>query len=209
MHVSAVGLALIKRNEGCVLHAYPDPATGGDPWTIGYGCTGPNIRPGLTITQAQAEQMLADRLAREFEPGVLAAIGNAPTTQAQFDAMVSLAFNIGIGAFRSSHVCSYHRAGNYTAAADAFASWNHAAGRVLPALTRRRLEEEKLYLSDLPVARGIPETASENTPPSYTRADAARVMQGELAKLGLYHGLIDGIWGKASRTAYNLFNNLT
>ncbi len=47
MKISLVGRELIERNEGLRLDAYPDPATGGDPWTIGYGDTGPDVVPGI------------------------------------------------------------------------------------------------------------------------------------------------------------------
>jgi lysozyme len=144
MKTSAAGQQLIKKFEGCELTAYRDVV---NVLTIGYGCTGPNIREGMTITQAEADQMLSDRLAQEFEPAVNKAIGSTPTTQPQFDAMVSLAFNIGAGGFLSSSVARDHAAGRYAAAADAFLLWNHAGGRALPALTRRRSEERALYLS--------------------------------------------------------------
>jgi len=52
--LTPTGLQLLKTWEGCILTAYPDPASGGDPWTIGYGHTGPEVSPGLTISQAQA-----------------------------------------------------------------------------------------------------------------------------------------------------------
>ena len=54
MALSQEGLNLIKHWEGCRLTAYPDPASGADPWTIGYGHTGPEVKPGLTISQEQA-----------------------------------------------------------------------------------------------------------------------------------------------------------
>lgn len=143
MHVSPIGRALIERNEGCRLHTYRDVV---GVLTIGYGCTGPAVHDGMTITQAEADKMLSDRLAHEFEPGVLRAIAGAPTTQNQFDAMVSLAFNIGLGAFARSTVCRKHHDGDHAGAAQAFLSWNKAGGRVLGTLLRRRNEERLLYL---------------------------------------------------------------
>lgn len=148
MHVSADGRLMIEEFEGCRLTAYSD-AVG--VVTIGYGCTGGGIYEGMTITQAEADQMLSARLANEFEPGVLRAIGDTPTTQAEFDALVSLAFNIGLAHFRASSVCRLHCQGDYAAAADAFLMWNK--GRVngvlvvLSGLDRRRREERELYLS--------------------------------------------------------------
>lgn len=145
MQVSAAGRELIERNEGLRLDAYPDPATGGDPWTIGYGDTGPDVVPGLTITQEEASRRLTDRLDRDFGAHVNRQIGDVPTTQGQFDAMVSLAYNIGNGNFNKSSVLRFHKAGNETGAAASFALWNKAAGRVMKGLTRRRAEEAAMY----------------------------------------------------------------
>lgn len=143
MRTNAAALGIIKRNEGLRLDAYQDVV---GVWTIGYGDTGPAVRPGLRITAEDAEQRLRDRLAREFEPGVQAAIGRVPTTENQFGAMVSLAYNIGVGAFKYSTVARMHKAGRHQAAADAFAAWNKAGGKVFAGLTRRRQEEADLYL---------------------------------------------------------------
>lgn len=145
--VNAATVALIKRNEGCVLHAYPDPATGGDPWTIGFGHTGPDVHPGLVIDEAKAEELLRADLA-QFEDGVDDEITDGVnTTDNQFGAMVSLAYNIGLGNFAKSSVIRYHNAGRIAAAANAFLLWNRAAGRVLAGLDRRRHEEGQLYLT--------------------------------------------------------------
>ena len=145
--VNQATIDLIKRNEGCVLDAYPDPATGGDPWTIGYGHTGPDVAEGLSITQERAEELLRQDLGR-FQDGVDDLIAeNAATSDSQYGAMVSLAFNIGLGNFRASSVLRDHNAGNNQAAADAFRMWNKAAGKVMNGLTRRREEERTLYLT--------------------------------------------------------------
>jgi lysozyme len=144
MRTSAAGIALIKQFEGCKLTAYVD-AIG--MLTIGYGHTGPDVRPGMTITQQEAQEFLARRLANEFEPGVMEGIGYTRVSQPQFDAMVSLAYNIGVGAFSGSSIARLHRTGDYAGAADAFLKWNRAGGRVLRGLTHRREEERKLYLS--------------------------------------------------------------
>jgi lysozyme len=141
---SETGKALIKSFEGVVLRAYPDPATGGDPWTAGVGHTGPDVRKGMTVTQAMVDAWLAADL-RKFEDGVnsLALV----TTQPQFDAMVSLAFNIGLGNFGSSTLLRKHKAGDYDGAAEQFGAWNKAAGKVMDGLTRRRAAEAALYRS--------------------------------------------------------------
>ncbi|WP_310534593.1 lysozyme [Novosphingobium sp.] len=137
--IGAAGLALIKEFEGLELKAYLCPAK---VWTIGYGSTGPHVTPGQVITEAQADVLLQSDLDR-FEDAVAKAAPGA--TQAQFDAMVSLAFNIGIGAFGKSSVLRLHKAGDHRAAAEAFALWNKGGGRVLPGLQRRRAKEADLY----------------------------------------------------------------
>ena len=137
-------LKLIKKWEGCRLTAYPDPATGGDPWTIGVGHTGPEVKPGVVWTQAQADAALQADLAR-FARGVWTAISEKETTQNRFDALVSFAFNVGLGNLLSSTLLRKHIAGDYVGAADQFIRWNRAAGKVLAGLTRRREAEAKLY----------------------------------------------------------------
>ena len=147
--VGRAGVDLIKQFEGVRLNAYPDPGTGGDPWTIGYGATqidGKPVRKGITITQEQAEALLHEDIERHAKP-VRIMLGDAPTTQNQFDALASLAFNIGVGALKGSTLMRKHKAGDHDGAASEFARWNRAGGRVLPGLTRRREAEAKLYRS--------------------------------------------------------------
>ncbi len=137
------GLHLIKAFEGVKLKAYLCPA---NVWTIGYGSTGPHVKPGMTISLAEAEKLLRDDLVR-FEAHVAK---TCPDTEPhEFGALVSLAFNIGNGAFSKSSVARHHNAGNKTGAASAFLLWNKGGGRVLPGLTRRRNAEAALYRNDL------------------------------------------------------------
>ena len=155
--VSAAGIALVQRFEGCArlrpdgrLEAYPDPGTGGAPWTIGWGATGPGIDgrpigPGTIWTQAQADARLVADLARHATD-VAAAIGAAPTTQAQFDALVSFHYNTG--AIGRATLTRRHVAGDAAGAMREFARWNRAGGRVLRGLTRRRAAEATLYAGD-------------------------------------------------------------
>lgn len=139
---SAAGRKLITSFEGTRLAAYPDPATGGDPWTIGVGHTGPEVRKGLTITLAQADELLESDL-RRFEAAVNRL---APkTTQAQFDALVSFAFNVGDAALAKSTLLKKHNAGDLDGAAAQFALWNKANGKVMAGLTRRRAAEARMY----------------------------------------------------------------
>lgn len=139
---SATGHNLIRDFEGERLTAYPDPGTGGDPWTIGVGHTGTDVHKGLTITKERSDQLLSEDLAR-FEAGVNKL---APkTTQAQFDALVSFSFNVGLGNLTGSTLLKKHNAGDYAGAQAEFAKWNKAAGKVMPGLTRRRAAEAVLY----------------------------------------------------------------
>lgn len=142
--VSKAGLALIKSFEGLSLAAYPDPGSGGDPWTIGYGATGAGIHKGVVWTQAMADSRLADDVSR-FADGVSELIGAAPTTQGQFDAMTSLSFNVGLGNFGSSTLLKKHKAGDHAGAAAEFVRWNRANGKVMAGLTRRREAEAAMY----------------------------------------------------------------
>lgn len=144
MKLSQKGIELIKQFEGYSSKAYPDPATGGAPWTIGYGTT-KGVKPGMVITAQQAEKMLRDDVAK-FESGVSSLI-TAPTTQGQFDAMVSLAYNIGLGNFGKSTLLKKHNARCYTCAADQFRVWNRANGKVMNGLTKRRAAEREVYMS--------------------------------------------------------------
>lgn len=144
MKLSQRGIDLIKQFEGYSSKAYPDPATGGAPWTIGYGTT-KGVKPGMIITAEQAEKMLRDDVAK-FESGVSSLI-TSPTTQGQFDAMVSLAYNIGLGNFGKSTLLKKHNARCYTCAANQFRVWNRANGKVMNGLTKRRAAERQVYMS--------------------------------------------------------------
>lgn len=135
------GMALVKQFEGLELKAYLCPAK---VWTIGYGSTGPHVKPGQVITEAQADALLQRDLDR-FEDAVAQAAPGA--TQNQFDAMVSLAYNIGVGAFLGSTLLKLHKAGDYRRAAEAFGSWVNAGGKRLEGLVRRRAAEAQLYRS--------------------------------------------------------------
>jgi lysozyme len=143
VRTNAAGIALIKQFEGVRLKAYKCPA---GIWTIGYGHTGPDVREGMEINEREAEQYLIGDLLR-FEHGVEECLDGVPASFNQFSAMVSLAYNIGGGAFNKSSVLRYHRQGDHKLAAEAFLLWNKAAGRILPGLTKRRMAERGLYLS--------------------------------------------------------------
>lgn len=137
--ISVYGLALIKQFEGCRLTAYKDPV---GVLTIGYGHTGPDVTPGMTITQDQADELLRKDVAR-FEKAVAGMAKVA--TESQFDALVSFAYNLGEEALRRSTLLRKHNEGDYAGAQTEFARWVNAGGKKLNGLVRRRAEEAALY----------------------------------------------------------------
>lgn len=153
MTPSPACVSLIQEFEGCAtrqpdgsFHAYPDPGSGGDPWTIGWGSTGADIKQGVSWTQQQCDERFTEHLA-SFAAGVSNAVGSAKTTQNQFDAMTSFAYNLGLGNLQSSTLLKLHKAGDYAGAQGQFARWNKAGGKVMAGLTRRRAAEAALYAS--------------------------------------------------------------
>lgn len=139
METSRVGRDFIKGYESLRLSAYDD---GVGVVTIGYGHTA-TARPGMVITRAQAEQLFLRDLAPK-ERCVNSAV-RVPLSQSQFDALVSLAFNIGCGAFQNSTLLKHLNAGNYRAAAAEFPKWNKGGGKVLGGLVKRRAAEVRMF----------------------------------------------------------------
>ena len=138
---------LIKDSEGLELEACLD-AVG--VWTIGYGDTGADVVEGLVITKEQAEERLEKRLS-EFE-GHVDKYVKVDISQNQFDALVSLVYNIGPTNFKASTLLKLLNLTDYKGAADQFPRWNK--GRVngelviLNGLTTRREKERKLFLEN-------------------------------------------------------------
>jgi lysozyme len=141
--------AITEPSEGKRLKAYQDCV---GVWTIGYGHTSragpPVVRAGQTISEQEADAILSNDL-RMFENGVagLLSKARAPVTQCEFDALVDLAFNIGLGAFGSSSLLRSYLRGDKAEAADRFLQWNRAGGRVVAGLTARRRRERAWFLS--------------------------------------------------------------
>jgi lysozyme len=147
LRVSKRGEDLIKSFEGCKLVAYPDPGSGGDPWTIGWGTTGPDVKKGVVWTQEQADRRFSEHV-NEFAEDVWNVLGGAAVTQNQFDALVSFTYNVGLGNLKASTLLKLHKAGDYAGATKQFIRWNKAAGKVMKGLTRRREAEARLYSED-------------------------------------------------------------
>lgn len=141
--VSKAGIDLIHSFESCKLTAYPDPGSiDGKPWTIGWGSTGPGIARGVVWTQQQADERFAADLGR-FEKAV--ALMAPVTTQNQFDALVSFAYNVGLSALNDSTLLRMHKAGDYAGAKLQFGRWDKNDGKTMNGLTRRRAAEAALY----------------------------------------------------------------
>jgi lysozyme len=142
------GRKLLMEREGCRFKAYKDSV---GVWTIGCGHTSgagrPFVRQGMVITQAQADLIFADDVA-EFEDGVTRLLAGAAIEPHQFDAFVSLGFNIGLGAFASSTTLRHFLDGAHDKAAEAILMWNKP-----PEVKSRRRGEHQQFLNLQHVAR--------------------------------------------------------
>jgi len=144
MKTGQAGISLIKRFEGCRLQAYPDPATGGEPITIGVGHTG-GIKLGDTITEDEADELLHGDLMHAEDD--IARLVKAPLNQNEYDSLVSLTFNIGGTNLGMSTLLKHLNAWRYDDAANQFLVWNRAGGKVINGLVRRREAERALFLA--------------------------------------------------------------
>ena len=154
--LGSAGEALIHSFESLKLTAYKDPGPTGLPITNGWGTTvgedGKPIKLGEVWTKEKADRLFRRDIAT-MERAVNTLIGNTPTTQNQFDALVSFAYNVGpdmnnngiAEGLGDSTLLKKHRAKDYAGAKAEFAKWNKAKGVVLPGLTRRRAAEAELY----------------------------------------------------------------
>lgn len=149
--LGTAGRALIQKWEGCGkrradgrFDAYPDPGSAdGHPWTIGWGSTGPDVGPGTIWTQAQCDARF-DRDVLRYVEDVARALGDAPATQNQFDALVSFHYNTG--AIATATLTKKHIAGDHTGAAHEFGKWIYNDGKLMNGLKARRAEEAALYV---------------------------------------------------------------
>ncbi|WP_286033745.1 lysozyme [Fusobacterium necrogenes] len=141
MKISDKGIEFLIKEEGEVLTAYKCQA---GVWTIGVGHTGDEVMPGLKITKEKSRELLKIDLKR-FEDVVNKSV-KYPIEQYQFDALVSLAFNIGVNAFANSTVVKKINAGaDMKDVEEAWKMWRMGGGKVLPVLVARRGREINLY----------------------------------------------------------------
>lgn len=162
--INQATLDLVKRFEGLRLKAYRDPV---GVWTIGYGITtgalpGVTVRQGMEITEREAEDYLRQTLSR-FADEIWPAFRRQPNEN-QFGAMLSLAYNIGTGAFKRSTALRRFNAGDIEGAAEAMTWFNKAGGRVLRGLVRRREEEVDLFLEEVPGPESFRATPDKENP---------------------------------------------
>lgn len=158
MKVSNQLIKLVKHHEGVRMRPYRCPAL---LWTVGVGHV---IDPthatvkfderrslpipdgwDRSLTMGEVDDILAKDLIR-FERGVARLCPSAVNSQGQFDALVSFAFNVGLGNLQRSSLRMKHNRGDFEEAANEFMKWSKAGGKVLKGLVNRRLDEQRLYL---------------------------------------------------------------
>ena len=161
MKVSDAAIRMIKHHEGVRVRPYRCPAL---LWTTAVGhvidpshaAVKYEERKNLPIpagwdrslTMDEVDAILAQDLGR-FERGVARYCPAAVNHQGQFDALVSFAFNVGLGNLQRSSIRMRYNRGDIEGAADAFLMWTKAAGRVLPGLVKRRQDERAMFLTHL------------------------------------------------------------
>lgn len=150
-------LDLIKEFEGLELRVYPDPATGGEPYTGGWGHTGPDVKRGMKVTLAMAEEWLRDDIgiASRKLTGVIKADVLRDLSDSQYAALLSFAFNLGAKA--SWTIWKVVNARQFDAVPAQIMRFNRAAGKVMRGLTRRRAAECLLWNAE----------AADEAPPSH------------------------------------------
>lgn len=143
--ISLAGLFHIYSSEGMRFTAYPDPATGGAPWTICNGHTGPEVVPGLTVDSKQCAAWLhADTAAAEAD---LKGLVKVPVRQGEWDALVSFRFNLGRKALASSTLLRKLNAGDRKGSCYEYPKWKYANKMVMEGLVVRRTKEEAMCLT--------------------------------------------------------------
>jgi len=140
--INEATLALAKSFESCKLTAYQDQV---GVWTIGWGHTGKDVYEGCTMTQEEADTTLLDDLQKTAR-GVEACV-KVPISDNQFGALVSFAFNVGLGNLEKSTLLKLLNEGDFHGASLQFQMWDHAGGVTVPGLLRRRTAEVQLFLT--------------------------------------------------------------
>jgi len=150
-----IALPLIKKSEGLRLVAYSDPATGGKPFTIGYGATyyqnGSPIQPGDKITKAQADKLLLFHAGKAKETVKKLVKSNINPNQEA--ALISLIFNIGEGNLaKSTLLKKINKDPKDPSINEEFKKWVYANKKIFPGLVSRREEESKLFFKPIVIS---------------------------------------------------------
>ncbi|ARO23052.1 lysozyme [Rhizobium sp. S9] len=143
---AAMAVALVGSFEGLRQHAYPDPATQGQPWTICYGSTN-GVKPGDYKTVGECRALLSLEL-QQYANGIEQCV-TAPLPDARFVALTSFAYNVGVGAACGSSAVKLINQGRTAEGCEALLKWNRAAGITFPGLTRRRQKERAFCLEGI------------------------------------------------------------
>lgn len=138
--INKTALNFIKKWEGLRLTAYKDIV---GVWTIGYGSTGPHVKPGMKITEAEAEELLRKDLAR-FEANVEKKV-KVKLNDNQFGTLVSFSFNVGEGALNGSTLLKKLNKGDYNSVPSELMKWVNAGGKRVQGLVNRRSQEGALW----------------------------------------------------------------
>lgn len=191
MQLSDNGRRLIQGFEGLSLKAYPDAAG----YSIGYGHYG--AKAGDVITRDEAERLFDQDVAK-YEAAV--SLTTPRATQQQFDAMTSLAYNIGTGGFAGSTVARLHNAGDYAGAADAFRMWVKSQGQTLPVLQQRREKERNVYLNGYPgYGYSTPPMSVDDSGPSVASSGAQGAKAGAAAAAAVGVGFFGWLLSRRRR----------
>ena len=189
MRTNKKGVALIIEYEGFRSEAYiPVP---GDVPTIGFGFTR-GVQMGDRMTRSEAAERLKRELI-EYENGVAAACTRTPNEN-EFSALVSFAYNVGVGGLRKSSVLKAHNRGDKQAAARAFALWNKSGGKVYAGLTRRRAAEAALYLEPVAIDEVMmPQPIDSEKPMPASTINRASVVAGGTATVAAVSETINAV----------------
>jgi len=193
MQMSQAGLdALLKQFEGCKLKAYRCPA---NVCTIGYGHTNgagaPMVNDNMTITQAQAEDILKRDIVK-FEVAVMDLV-KVKLTQNQFDVLVDFAYNAGVGNLKSSTMLKKINSGNLDMVPAELMKWTKGGGKVLPGLVRRRQAESAWWTASAKPA--TPEQVFDHEQEQRTDPDPVPVRTMADSKQGNAALLTAGVGG--------------
>jgi lysozyme len=189
MKINRATVDLVKEFEGFRAETY---TCSGGVLTIGYGTTaaagvGIKPKPGMKITKEEAEGYLhagLEKFTAQIEGDI-----TAPINENEFGAFLSLAYNIGPGAFKKSSALRHFNNGDKTKAANAILMWNKAGGKVLKGLTRRREAERKLFLT--PVNGVAPDERTSVVQSTTVQASAVQIASGAGAGIAAV-GSLDG-----------------